>query len=111
MSLGLHRTGDFVADLERQYAWYAEQAGWDVADRYLAAVEATCALIAAHPFLGPIAGFKHPRLATWRFVVVARPFQKHIIFFEMTARGVELRRAMHGHRDLPRRLREAPGAS
>ena len=46
-----------------------------------------------------------------RSLVVARPFHKHIILFEVAARGVELRRAMHGHRDLPCRLREAPGAS
>ena len=84
-------------------------AGWQVADRYLVAIEATCALIGTHPLLGPQAGFKHPRLSVWRFFVVLKPFHRHVVFFEVAADGVEIRRVRQGHRDLPRRLQEARG--
>jgi hypothetical protein len=39
---------------------------------------------------------------------VFRPFQKHILFYETDGGDVVLRRAMQGHRDLPRRLVEPP---
>ena len=104
--MSLLKSDDFIADVERQYEWYAINAGWEVADRYLAAVEATCRLLDQHPLLGPQAGFTHPRLREWRFFVVFRPFKKHVMFYEATVDGVVMRRAMHGHRDLPRRLLE-----
>ena len=78
--------------------------------QYLAAVEATCALIGRQPLLGPAAGLTHRRLAEWRFFVVMRPFRRHVLFYEMVGGAVLMRRALHGHRDLPRRLLEPPGA-
>ena len=106
--MSARKSGDFIADMERQFEWYAVNAGWEIADRYLDAVEATCDLLARHPQLGPRAGFSHPRLRDWRFMVVFRPFQKHVLFYETEGDGVLLRRAMHGQRDLPRRLLEPP---
>jgi plasmid stabilization system protein ParE len=47
-------------------------------------------------------------LRDWRFIVVFRPFQKHILFYEIDGDDILLRRALHGHRDLPRRLVEPP---
>lgn len=76
----VQESDEFVADLERQYEWYALNAGWEVADRFLTAVEATSRLLSQHPCLGPRGGFTHPRLRAWRFVVVFRPFQKHLLF-------------------------------
>lgn len=106
--MNLRRTAEFIADLERQYEWYAVNANFEVADRYLDAVDATCALIATHPLLGPPVRCAHPRLVAWRYFVVMRPFHRHLIFFEIGSDAVILRRAMHGHRDLPRRLPEPP---
>ena len=42
--------------------------------------------------------------------LVFRPFNKHILFYEVVADELVLRRAMHGHRDLPRRLLEPPAS-
>ena len=103
------KTDEFIADLERQFEWYVTNANWKVADRYLDAVEATCRIIGQHHFLGLDGGFSHPRLREWRFFLVSRPFNKHILFYEVLTVEVVLRRAMHGHLDLPRRLLEAPG--
>jgi len=106
--MSVRKSDDFIADVERQFEWYAVNADWDIAERYLAAVEATCQLLAQHPRLGPVTGFAHPRLRNWRFIVVFRPFQKHILFYETKGNDILLRRAMHGHRDLQRRLVEPP---
>ncbi|HEY5345961.1 MAG TPA: type II toxin-antitoxin system RelE/ParE family toxin [Verrucomicrobiae bacterium] len=107
--MSARKSGDFIADVESQFEWYAVNANWEIAGQYLATVEAVCQLLAQHPQLGPRAGFSHPRLRDWRFIVVFRPFQKHILFYELDGDGVLLRRAMHGHRNLPRRLMEPPG--
>ena len=89
--------------------WYALNASRDVAEQYLVAVEATCRLLGQHPRLGPRGGFTHPRLRDWRFFVVFRPFKRHVLFYEAIGDDAVLRRAMHGHRDLPQRLLEPPG--
>ena len=109
--MSLHKSGDFIEDVERQFEWYAINAGWEIAERYLDAVEAACELLDRHPMLGPKAGLSHQRLKEWRFVVVFRPFQKHILFYEINGADVQMRRAMHGHRDLPKRLIEPPGSA
>ena len=83
--------------------------GWH-GDRYLDTVQATCQLLSRHPFLGPEGGFAHPRLREWRFYPALRPFNKHVLFYEILSGEVVMRRAMHGHRDLQRRLLEASGA-
>ena len=94
------KTEEFIADVEQQFAWYTVNAGWDVADRYLAAVESTCHLLSLHQQLGPLAGFSHLKLHGWRFFMVFRPFNRHILFYEGQGGDVIMRRAMHGHRDL-----------
>lgn len=107
----LAKSDDFIADVEQQTKWYAQHAPWEIADRYLATVEATTRLLSDYPLIGPRAGFSHPRLRDWRFITMFRPFQKHVLFYETTVEAVVLRRAMHGHRDLPRRLLQPPAAT
>ena len=107
--MSVRKSDDFMEDVERQFEWYIVKAGWEVADEYLSSVEATCELLCQHPQLGPTGGFENPRLREWRFFVVCRPFNKHVLFYEVDDEGVTMRRAMHGRRDLPRRLLEPPG--
>jgi plasmid stabilization system protein ParE len=105
--MSVRKTDDFIADVERQFEWYALNANWEIAGHYLDAVEATVQLLKQHPQLGPRGGFNHPRLREWRFFVVFRPFNKHVLFYELSGGEIVMRRAMHGHRDLPRRLLES----
>lgn len=49
-----------------------------------------------------------PLLRNWRFFLVSRPFNKQILFYEVLAGELVLGRALHGQRDLPRRLLETP---
>ena len=107
--MSVRKSDAFIGDVERQFEWYAVNAGWEVADRYVEAVRATCLFLGQHPLLGPRGGFSHPRLRDWRFFVVFRPFKKHVLFYEAVGDDVFMRRAMHGHRDLPRGLLEPPG--
>lgn len=100
----VRKTEAFLADIECQYERYVAKAGWDVADRYLDAVEGACRLISLQPHLGPLGGFAHPKLRAWRFFLVLRPFRRHILFYEIASEDVVFRRAMHGHQDLPRKL-------
>lgn len=106
--MNIRKTDFFIADVERQFEWYAVNAGWNVAARYLDAVEATGNLLGQHPHLGPRGGFTHSLLRDWRFFLVSRPFNKHILFYEVSAGELVLRRALYGQRDLPRRLLVPP---
>lgn len=107
--MAVRKSAEFIADVEQQFEWYAMHATWDVADRYLDAVEFSCRLLGQYPRLGPLGGFSHSRLRDWRFFVVPRPFDKHVLFYELSE-IVTMRRTIHGHRDLPRRLQEPPGS-
>jgi len=107
--MSLRKADDFIADAEIQFEWYLTEAGQSVADRYLACLEAACELIGRYPLLGPHAGLKHERLRDWRFFVIFRPFNKHVLFYEIADDDVVMRRVLHGYRDLPRRLLEPPG--
>ncbi len=106
--MNVRKTDEFIADVEHQFEWYVIHATWEVAEKYLQAVETTCRLLGQHPLLGPRGLFAHPRLSDWRFFVVRRPFDRHVVFYEVTAGEVVLRRTLHGSRDLPRRLNEPP---
>ena len=108
--MSVRKADDFIADVERQFDWYLTKAGGEIADRYLDAVEATCRLLGQHPNLGPCGGFTHPLLREWRFVLVSRPFNQHILFYELASGDIVMRRTMRGQRELPRRLLEAPSA-
>jgi plasmid stabilization system protein ParE len=108
--VNIARSPDFLDDVERQFEWYAVNANWEVAELYLVAVEAACRLVGQYPSLGPVGGFSHPRLRDWRFFVVFRPFQRHLLFYEVALERVIFRRALHGHRNLPKRLIESPGS-
>src|SRR5258708_11315574 len=99
--MSVRKSDDFIADVEGQFQWYAENADWEVAESYLATVKSTCDLLGRYPELGPRGRFTHPRLRGWRFFATFRPFQKHLLFYEITGDDVVMRRAMHGPRDLP----------
>jgi plasmid stabilization system protein ParE len=106
--MNVRKTDVFLSDVETQYEWYVRNAGWEVADAYLDAVESACRLLSQQPKLGALSKFSNPKLQNWRFFLVLRPFRKHVLFYEIVAGDVVLRRAMHGHRDLARKLLEDP---
>ena len=38
--MNLRKADEFIADVERQFEWYAINTDWEIAERYLKAVEA-----------------------------------------------------------------------
>jgi toxin ParE1/3/4 len=95
-------------DLAHQYGWYLQNAGVDVAERYLAAFDASVARLGSQPRLGKVGRFRAPELAGMRWRAVAAPFSAHLVFYRELGDEVSIERVMHGARDLPQRLIEPP---
>lgn len=110
MSLRVQRSEWFIGDLEHYAAWYDREAGWGIAERYLAAVAAALASLAEIPTLGHGMNFDARELNGLRCLPVRKPFQKHLIFYRYDETMISAERAVHGARDLPRRLLQPPGA-
>jgi len=110
MSLALHRSDYFNEDFVLQYRWYLREAGEELAERCFERVLITIRELARHPGLGRGRKFRNETLKGLRSFRVARPFHRHLIFYRVTETELFVERMMHGTRDLPRRLREAPGA-
>ena len=96
------------ADLTHQYHWYPDNAGGEVAERFLEAVDSTVARLAKHPRLGRPRRFRAPELAGIRSLPVGASFGVHLVFYRVSLRELSIERVMHAARDLPRRLLESP---
>ncbi len=110
MSFSVDRSPGFRADLKEQAGWYVEQGGFGLAERYLSAVTKTLARLARRPFSGRPRRFRAAELFGLRSVAVARPFDTHLVFYRVEDETLQVVRVMHGARDLPRRLRQAPAS-
>ncbi|MEN9573396.1 MAG: hypothetical protein RL514_1251 [Verrucomicrobiota bacterium] len=108
MSLRLQRSDWFWTDLERQVDWYRDEAGPEVADRFITAVESSLAALTRQPGLGRPRFTDWPELAGIRSFRVEHPFHRLLLFYRHDARPLFAERLVHGARDLPRRLREPP---
>ena len=101
-------SGRAEADMTNQYRWYLHNAGEPVAERFLAEFDATVKRLAQIPDLGRLRRFRDPELAGLRSLAVHGRFGAHLIFYRGSEAGVSVERVMHGSRDLPQRLLEAP---
>ena len=110
MRLAIRKSAFFLDDLEIQFRWYEEEAGWEVAWRFLLVVDQTLGRLAEHSDLGRPRHFDHPELQGLRSFLAARPFHRHLIFYRYDDANLYAVRVMHGARDLPRRLHQFPGA-
>ncbi len=110
MSHPLKRNALFAADVQRQFSWYWDEAGAQVAWRFEAAVEDTLRFLLQHSGSGRERRFREPELNGLRSYRVVPPFNQHLLFYRLADRTLEAWRLMHGARDLPRRLLEPPGA-
>ncbi|HWN95105.1 MAG TPA: type II toxin-antitoxin system RelE/ParE family toxin [Methylomirabilota bacterium] len=107
--LGIQKAPDFIGDFDIQFRWYAFEADWNVAMRYLSAVHQTLELLAYQPALGRERRFRDPRLRGLRSFRTQQPFNKHLIFYRYDATTLFAERIAHGARNLPRRLLQRPG--
>ena len=110
MNLTVQRASYFTADFEKQFAWYVEQAGAELAWRFYHALEESLRKISSQPDLGRPRHFRDPKLQYLRSYQVERPFGKLLIFYPIEGNALQAIRLMHGARDLPRRLNQPPGS-
>ncbi len=94
-------------DMALQFHWYPENADGEVAERCLRAIDQTIQRLASYPDIGLRRHFQSPELASIRSFQAARPFNKHLIFYQAKDQ-LSIERVMHGARDLPRRFLEEP---
>jgi plasmid stabilization system protein ParE len=111
MNLAIERASYFTADFERQFAWYVDQAGAQIAWRFQAALNSSLVKLSNQPDLGRLRHFRHPKLHDLRSYRVEPPFDNLLIFYRFTGEFLQAVRLMHGARDLPGRLIEPPGSS
>ena len=85
-------------DLVEHFVYLVENAGIDVADRFLSQAEASFADLARQPMMGAPLTLKHPSLANarkWR----VKDFDNHLIFYEPRPSGVSIVRVLHAASD------------
>ena len=85
-------------DLVEHFVYLAENAGLDVAERFLSSAEVTFADLARQPGMGAPLTLKHPDLASlrkWR----VKDFDNHLIFYMPRPDGVSIVRVLHASSD------------
>ncbi len=93
-------------DLIAQWVWYAENAGVDVADRFLAAAQKTLELLARQPESGAPYVSRESEVSRIRRFPVSDGFETILLFYLPLKDGVDLVRVVHGRRDLEQLLAE-----
>jgi len=109
MSLAVRKSEFFLTDFDAQFQWYEQEPGFEVAHRYLSAIDETLRKLARFPDLGRSMHFEHPDLHGLRSFPVAKPFSRHLIFYRHDGTSLDAVRVMHSAWDLPRRLHQPPG--
>jgi toxin ParE1/3/4 len=85
-------------DLVEHFVYLAENAGLDVADRFLNSAEASFADLARQPLIGAPVALKPPRLVSIRKWCV-KDFDNHLVFYEPRPDGVSIVRVLHAASD------------
>ena len=87
-------------DLIAVYRHDVREAGIHVADRFLAAAEATFQRLSEMPNLGTRHDHDHPALAELRVFSVGSRFKVYQVFYLPIRSGIKIVRVLHGARDI-----------
>lgn len=85
-------------DLVEHFVFLAENAGVDLADRFLTNAEMSFNALAEQPKMGAPLSLRPPELAglrKWR----VKDFENYLIFYLPSPDGVSILRVLHGSRD------------
>jgi toxin ParE1/3/4 len=86
-------------DLLEQFVWFGERSGVDLAERYFAAVEATCQRLASFPHSGtPYEAVRADLIGLRKSTISG--FEDFLIFYLAREGGIDVVRVVHGARDL-----------
>lgn len=90
-------------DLIEQFVWFGEEAGLEVARRFLSSAEAAFQLIAKMPRIGSLKAHEGRWAGTrmWR----VDGFESILIFYRPLIDGVAIERVLHAKRDYLRVLK------
>jgi len=88
-----------VTDIDESVDYYVGEAGFDVALRFLDAVEGAFSLLRRHPEAGAIARYERVELEGIRRWPV-REFDAHLVFYRLVDDRIEVVRVLHGAQDL-----------
>ena len=108
MKLVCSISGRAEADLTHHYRWYWDHASVEVAERFLAAFDATMQRLAKVPSLGRPRHFRAAELHGVRSLLIGGGFDSHLVFYRVAGHTLNIERVMHGARDLENRLLEPP---
>ena len=87
-------------DIQREWNYLHINAGTATADRLLAALERTSALLASNPEIGTLYNPRALRTKSVRRLPLSLPFGRWLLFYESTKTGIVVHRLAHGARDL-----------
>ncbi|MDR3419216.1 MAG: type II toxin-antitoxin system RelE/ParE family toxin [Nevskia sp.] len=94
----VYKRGTAELDLEEHYLYLAENAGANIADRFLGNAEASFADLAGQPGIGSPMHLRNSELASlrkWR----VNDFEKFLIFYLPRPDGVFILRVLHSAQD------------
>jgi toxin ParE1/3/4 len=86
-------------DLMEQFSCLADRATPEMAERYLTAVDRTCARLSNHPLSGTPYDSGMARLEGMRRVPVSG-FTAYLLFYVPRASGIDVVRVLHSARDI-----------
>ena|ERR1017187_10330250 len=86
-------------DLLEQFVYFGEQDSVELAERYLAAIDATCLRLVDHPHSGVVYDSSVARLKGLRRVPVSG-FENYLLFYLPRQTGIDVIRVLHGARDI-----------
>ena len=86
-------------DLLEQFVYFGEQSSVELAERYFAAVNATCLRLVDHPKSGVVYDSGIARLKGLRRVPV-NGFENYLVFYLPHPAGIDVIRVLHGARDI-----------
>ena len=95
-------------DVLEQFLYLADHATVEVAERYLMAVDRTCARLAKQPRSGTPYDSGVARLEGMRRVPVSG-FMAYLLFYMPRADGIDVVRILHGARDIQHLFAEEEG--
>ena len=106
MNLSIQKSPLFHTDVTKQFEWYFNKGGPDLAWKFFTTVDLTLSKLSRQPNLGRPRRFRNPRLQDLRSFRTESPFGRLLIFYRFTPEELIAERLIHGARDLPRRLAE-----
>jgi toxin ParE1/3/4 len=98
MPASIHKRARAKRDLVEHYIYLAENAGMEMAERFLLNADGSFRDLSWHPGMGAPLALRSPKLARLRKWPVSG-FENVLIFYLLRARGVSIVRVLHAARD------------